>query len=1038
MTENDNPTTADLLDRAVAALRDTAVADGPPATLVASTADALQSLSTTPDVLLRERKKRMVRIIRLGGLAAAVVLLATAVTIALVHNGWWNGNPPTGGLGDGLLPSDDAAAPVPQPVVLEQLTARSRPPAPAADSVAVGTTIQTKAGQRRRVTLPDGSVVYVNQNTVIKVEAESRVMLSAGEVFVEVVPRQPGADGATFVVQTAKRDVSALGTKFAVRAGAEGTGVVVMQGRVKVDGLASPIQAGQQLAPDGKEPAPAPRASHVLDWTRDLIAAAESPLVPCSSHTGGALIAIDPNGQEAKLSLRKYHIDVYIEDGFARTTIDQTYFNHEPWQMQGTFYFPLPPDVSLSRLAMYVDGKLMEGGMAERDYARQVFETIMYQQKDPALLEWVDGSTFKMRIFPLEGRQEKRIVLSYTQRLPVLYGRTTYRFPAGHSLGAVSDWSFHANIKNGANVVWSSDSHSMKATKEGTDLILDAAEKDVKPDRDVTLYLTPVADARGSDAAGSPHTLFSSAEHEGSRYLMLRYRPLLPSPQRQQGQRRDWVFLFESSGDRDPLLARTQIEIVRSLLAQAEPDDTFAVLTAGTRVKSVSAKPQAVTPENVEGAIAFLEKSHLIGALDLNRALTEAEPFLKAGKNPYLVHLGSGVAAMGERREDVLAKRIPDGTHYVGIGVGKRWARNFMKTAAARTGGYFTQINPDESIGWRAFDLAATLNTPRLLDIKVEDSAKGAMFLTDINSLAQGEELCAVARLDVRAGGVSPLIPEALTITGSLNGSPFRETLQVKDVTEHADYLPRTWAKLEIDRLLAEDSSKNKDKIVALSKAMYVMTPFTSLLVLENEDMYTQFKVDRGRKDHWAMYPCPQKIKVVYERLPWQTADVRSAPKDVPLTAEQVLQTIAFGRESQSFREYHGQYDPILFKPLPAGGVAGLALSTNYESSRRWTVETTFLAGGEFPVPIPNNLGLGSKIVPYTITRSDGTREVAYKEVPYTVCKTVPVIVFREGRYYTTMYKPVFESAYKVQDQGRTRLGGITIVGNQHTRRTSS
>ena len=64
---------------------------------------------------------------------------------------------------------------------------------------------------------------------------------------------------------------------------------------------------------------------------------------------------------------------------------------------------------------------------------------------------------------------------------------------------------------------------------------------------------------------------------------MLRYRPSLPSqPQR---ERRDWVFLFESSGDRDPLLARTQIEIVRISAEQAEHDDTFAVLTAGTRVQ---------------------------------------------------------------------------------------------------------------------------------------------------------------------------------------------------------------------------------------------------------------------------------------------------------------------------------------------------------------------------------------------------------------------------------------------------------------------
>src|SRR5207237_251310 len=83
----------------------------------------------------------------------------------------------------------------------------------------------------------------------------------------------------------------------------------------------------------------------------------ESPLVPASQYGGGALVAVDPYGQEARLSLRRYHVDVYVEDGFARTTIDQTYFNQEPGRLEGTFYFPLPPDASLSRLAMYVDGR---------------------------------------------------------------------------------------------------------------------------------------------------------------------------------------------------------------------------------------------------------------------------------------------------------------------------------------------------------------------------------------------------------------------------------------------------------------------------------------------------------------------------------------------------------------------------------------------------------------------------------------------------------------------------------------------------------
>ena len=107
--------------------------------------------------------------------------------------------------------------------------------------------------------------------------------------------------------------------------------------------------------------------------------------------------------------------------------------------------------------------------------------------------------------------------------------------------------------------------------------------------------------------------------------------------------------------------------------------------------------------------------------------------------------------------------------------------------------------------------------------------------------------------------------PDSLTITGKLDGKPFHTMVPIANVAVQAGHLPRTWAKLEIDRLLAENPETNKNRIVELSKAMYVMTPFTSLLVLENEDMYKRFNVDRGRKDHWAMYACAEKIPVVYE-----------------------------------------------------------------------------------------------------------------------------------------------------------------------------
>src|SRR5262249_27057222 len=146
-------------------------------------------------------------------------------------------------------------------------------------------------------------------------------------------------------------------------------------------------------------------------------------------------------------------------------------------------------------------------------------------------------------------------------------------------------------------------------------------------------------------------------------------------------------------------------------------------------------------------------------------------------------------------------------------------------------------------------------------------------FLSFASSVAQGEEVCAIARVTDPAD-----MPKAITIR-TFNGQEHDEVIPVASVSENAGYLPRTWAKLQIDEMLSRDAEGNKKEIIDLSKQMYVMTPFTSLLVLENDAMYTQFKVDRGRKDHWAMYATPDKIPLVYQPDPSQGVDWRFRPQ---------------------------------------------------------------------------------------------------------------------------------------------------------------
>jgi hypothetical protein len=71
----------DVLDRAIAALRDAPGPESPSPHLVASTVEALQSLTHAQTVRVNERRRLMFRIARYGSVAAAVLFLA-------VLSGW--------------------------------------------------------------------------------------------------------------------------------------------------------------------------------------------------------------------------------------------------------------------------------------------------------------------------------------------------------------------------------------------------------------------------------------------------------------------------------------------------------------------------------------------------------------------------------------------------------------------------------------------------------------------------------------------------------------------------------------------------------------------------------------------------------------------------------------------------------------------------------------------------------------------------------------------------------------------------------------
>jgi len=147
-----------------------------------------------------------------------------------------------------------------------------------------------------------------------------------------------------------------------------------------------------------------------------------------SNESLGSLIA-NVDGREMPLTVGYHKVTVEIRDQIARTTIEESFVNHTAGTLEGIFYFPLPQDASISGFGMWIGNELVEADVVERQRAREIYETIKSERRDPALLEWAGGNIFKASVFPIFGHSEKRIKITYTQVLPVRNG--SYRYSYG-------------------------------------------------------------------------------------------------------------------------------------------------------------------------------------------------------------------------------------------------------------------------------------------------------------------------------------------------------------------------------------------------------------------------------------------------------------------------------------------------------------------------------------------------------------------------------------------------------------------------------
>lgn len=186
--------------------------------------------------------------------------------------------------------------------------------------------ISTQANERRDVTLPDGSQVWLNENTRLSYEEgfTERTVELRGEAFFDVAHR----DDSPFVIVSGEAQTTVLGTAFNVRAypGEEQIEVTVQRGKVALGKKAT--AAGRPAEPVTLEAG----MTGVFKRTEAKATLVEAQLINADAWKTGVLNLDGLKVEQAITALERYYdVTFNVENkDLLNCSVTGLVFDHEP------------------------------------------------------------------------------------------------------------------------------------------------------------------------------------------------------------------------------------------------------------------------------------------------------------------------------------------------------------------------------------------------------------------------------------------------------------------------------------------------------------------------------------------------------------------------------------------------------------------------------------------------------------------------------------------------------------------------------------
>ncbi|MBC8100196.1 MAG: VWA domain-containing protein, partial [Armatimonadetes bacterium] len=557
----------------------------------------------------------------------------------------------------------------------------------------------------------------------------------------------------------------------------------------------------------------------------------------------------DPNW----LRIDFHRVNVTIDQQVATTEVDLQFTNTAEALAEGTFLFPLPEGAAVSNLTMIIDGVAYEAKLLGAGEARAIYNEIVRQYRDPALLEYVGLNVIQANVFPIPAGQARRIQISYQHLLTVENGLIAYAYPMS-ARRIVQSTSISVTVREpqAISTVYS-PSHNVAIIREGVNSFRASYES-------------------AGPTVGSDFALYYGFEQNSISANVLTYREsavddgfflLLVQPPVQVDTAvvvpKDIIVVVDQSGSMDGEKWAQARAAAAAVINKLNPEDRFnlVLFSSGVRVYS----PRFLTVSDAPAATAWLDAQLAEGGTNISDSLTQALTLADAERPTTILFLTDGEATEGiidtQAILTALQTTAKPNTRIFTFGVGDSVNTVLLDSIVRDFSGAGTYVRPGQRIDEAVSALYTKISAPVLTDVTltIDGVIAELLYPAQLTDLFAGEQVALVGRY--RGSTQTGVV----TLTGKVNGETQTysyDSLSFPEVAGGEPFIARLWATRRIGDLLTTirlqgENSELVESVVSLSVRYGIITPYTSFLI-EEDDILTQQGRDRALTDAEAQF----------------------------------------------------------------------------------------------------------------------------------------------------------------------------------------